>query len=68
MVDTFQFFLYHFNFSWFNFWTGLLPHRIEALGCVMALCLLVYTLGERCLRQSLQQAGKTVANQLGKGT
>ncbi len=44
------------------------PHRIEALGCVMALCLLVYTLGERCLRQSLQKSGQTVPNQLGKGT
>ena len=34
----------------------------------MAVCLLVYTLGERCLRQALQQTGKTVPNQLGKGT
>ncbi len=29
------------------------PKRIEALGLIMGLCLLVYTLGQRELRQTL---------------
>lgn len=44
------------------------PERIEALALVMGLCLLVYTLGQRFLRQSLQQTNSTLKNQLGKGT
>jgi transposase len=44
------------------------PERIEALTLVMGLCLLVYTLGQRLLRQNLQLTNKTVKNQLGKGT
>lgn len=42
--------------------------RIEALALVMGLCLLVYTLGQRFLRQSLQLTNSTVKNQLGKAT
>ena len=34
----------------------------------MALCLLVYNLGQRQLRQALAQAGETIPNQLGKPT
>ena len=41
------------------------PERIEALALVMGLCLLVYTLGQRFLRQSLQLTNSTVKNQLG---
>lgn len=44
------------------------PERIEALTLVMGLCLLVYTLGQRLLRQSLQLTNSTVKNQLGKAT
>jgi transposase len=42
------------------------PRRIAALAMVMALSLLVYTLAQRTLRQSLAQQGLTVPNQLGK--
>jgi transposase len=34
----------------------------------MALCLMVYTLGQRQLRQALAQQEKTIPNQLGKPT
>ena len=44
------------------------PRRIAALAMVMALSLLVYTLAQRTLRQSLAQQGQTVPNQLGKPT
>ena len=44
------------------------PERIMALGMIMGLCLLVYNLGQRQLRQALQQANQTIPNQLGKGT
>ena len=44
------------------------PRRIAALAMVMALSLLVYTLAQRTLRQSLAQQGQTLPNQLGKPT
>ena len=44
------------------------PERIEALILVMGLCLLIYTLGQRLLRQNLQFTNKTVKNQLGQGS
>ena len=44
------------------------PERIEALALVMGLCLLVYTLGQRLLRHSLQRTNSTLKNQLGKQT
>ena len=44
------------------------PERIMALAMVMGLCLLVYNLGQRQLRQVLQQSNQTLPNQLGKGT
>ena len=44
------------------------PERIMALAMVMALCLLVYNVGQRQLRQALQQANQTLPNQLGKET
>lgn len=34
----------------------------------MGLCLLVYTLAQRALRQALAQAKQTISNQLGKPT
>lgn len=40
--------------------------RIEALGMIMALCLLVYNLAQRQLRLALAQAQETIPNQLGK--
>jgi transposase len=42
--------------------------RIMALAMVMALCLLVYTLAQRKLRQALSQAQTGIPNQLGKLT
>lgn len=44
------------------------PNRIAALGLIMGFCLLVYNLGQRLLRQSLEQQAKTIPNQLGKPT
>jgi len=44
------------------------PERIMAMALVMGLCLLVYNLGQRQLRQSLQRTEQTLPNQLGKGT
>ena len=35
---------------------------------VMGLCLLVYSLGQRALRQALERAKQTIDNQLGKPT
>ena len=43
-------------------------HRIEALGLIMGLCLLVFTLGQRQLRQTLSRTKSTVKNQLGRPT
>ncbi|MCI0619107.1 IS1634 family transposase, partial [bacterium] len=42
--------------------------RIIALAMVMCLCLLVYTIAQRYLRQCLEQARAHVPNQLGKAT
>lgn len=42
--------------------------RVAALAMVMGLCLLVYSLGQRALRQALQRAKQTISNQLGKPT
>ncbi len=44
------------------------PERIMALGMIMGLCLLVYNVGERQLRQALTQAQQTLPNQLGQPT
>lgn len=44
------------------------PQRVEALAMLMGLCLLVYTLGQRQMRQALQQAQLGIKNQLGKLT
>ena len=44
------------------------PERIMALAMIMALCLLVYNLGQRQLRQALSVANETLPNQLGKPT
>ena len=42
--------------------------RIIALAMVMCLCLLVYMIAQRYLRQSLERAKACVPNQLGKAT
>jgi transposase len=44
------------------------PRRIETLGMLMVMCLMVYTLGQRQLRHALAQTEKTIPNQLGKPT
>ena len=44
------------------------PERVEALAMLMGLCLLVYTLAQRQLRQALHQAQSGIKNQLGKLT
>jgi transposase len=42
--------------------------RIEAIGMIMALCLLVYNLGQRQLRLALAEQQESIPNQLGKPT
>ena len=42
--------------------------RIVALAVVMCLCLLVYTIAQRYLRQRLEKARTSIPNQLGKPT
>ncbi len=42
--------------------------RIMALGMIMCLCLLVYTLAQRYLRQKLKKLNTSIPNQLGKPT
>ena len=44
------------------------PERVAALAMVMGLCLLVYTLAQRALRQALGRAKQTIKNQLGQPT
>lgn len=44
------------------------PKRVEALAMIMGLCLLVYSLAQRQLRQALQLAGEAIKNQVGKLT
>lgn len=44
------------------------PERVAALAMVMGLCLLVYSLGQKALRQALARAKQTINNQLGKPT
>ena len=44
------------------------PERIVALLMIMTLCLLVYSLAEKCLRTELSKQGETILNQVGKGT
>jgi transposase len=44
------------------------PERIVALTMVMCLSLLVYSIGERKLRQLLQEQGETIHNQVKKPT
>ena len=45
-----------------------LPQRVAALAMTMGLCLLVYTIGQRQLRQALTDAEATIPNQRGKQT
>ena len=42
--------------------------RIAALGMIMCLCLLVYMIAQRYLRNRLEQARSSIPNQLGKET
>ena len=42
--------------------------RVAALAMIMGLCLLVYSLGQRHLRQALDQANETIPNQKGQPT
>ena len=44
------------------------PERIESLGMIMGLCLLVYTLAQRQIRNALKDSKSTIKNQLGKAT
>nr|WP_267921658.1 IS1634 family transposase [Nostoc favosum] len=44
------------------------PDRVAALAMVMGLCLLVYSLGQRALRQALDSAKQTIHNQVDKPT
>ena len=42
--------------------------RVEAIAMIMGLCLLVYTLAQRKLRQELESSGISVKNQVKKLT
>ncbi|CDN13423.1 hypothetical protein RintRC_4813 [Richelia intracellularis] len=42
--------------------------RVAALAMVIGLCLLVYSLGQRALRQYLKRGSQTIQNQLGQPT
>ncbi len=44
------------------------PRRVAAIAMVMGLCLLVYALGERSLRQTLEESGTSIRHQRGKPT
>jgi transposase len=44
------------------------PQRVETMAMLMGLCLLVYSLGQRQIRTSLQTAKTGIQNQLGKLT
>ena len=44
------------------------PSRIETMGMLMGLCLMVYSLGQREVRRQLFEAKTGIANQLGKLT
>ncbi len=44
------------------------PERVETILFVMSLCLLVYNLGQRELRNTLKRTNNGVKNQLGKLT
>ena len=44
------------------------PERIESLGMIMGLYLLVYTLAQRQIRTAVRESKSTVKNQLGKPT
>lgn len=44
------------------------PERVAALAMLMGLSLLVYSLGQRSLRQALDRAKQTIENQVGKPT
>ena len=44
------------------------PQRVEAIAMVMGLCLLVYNLGQRKLRQQLESANGSIRNQVKKLT
>lgn len=44
------------------------PERIQALGMIMGLCLLVYKLAQRQIRAALSESKLTIKNQLGKAT
>ncbi len=44
------------------------PKRVAALAMLMGLCLLVYTIGQRQLRNNLAAANETIPSQVGKPT
>jgi transposase len=44
------------------------PKRVAAVAMVMGLCLLIYALGERTLREALTKTGATIRHQRGKPT
>ena len=44
------------------------PQRIETMAMLIGLCLLVYTIGQRQLRQKLKECKTGLKNQLGKLT
>jgi transposase len=45
-----------------------LPQRVATLVMIMGLCLVVYSLGQRQLRQDLAEVNKALPDQRGKPT
>jgi transposase len=44
------------------------PKRVEVMGMIMGLCLLVYSIGQRMLRQELNKKKEMIKNQVNKWT
>jgi len=42
------------------------PKRVEVMGILMGLCLLVYNIGQRMIRQELNKRGEKIRNQVRK--
>ena len=44
------------------------PERVEVMGMIMGLCLLVYSIGQRMIRQELKKKTEMIKNQVNKET
>jgi transposase len=44
------------------------PKRVEVMGMIMGLCLLVYSIGQRMIRKELKKKKESIKNQVNKFT